>query len=272
MSPLSWGHHAQPGRSQQNGPVREVPVSQLAAEVADPFVRHQVDPRLARRAWVYAGAVLVESEGHLPAGSGSIVTLLGPAGPLAELAAYVSGQIDPPWRVTVPSHSATVLPSVWEQLETWQWHWMLTATAPPEPDQAVEDLTDADEINAVLDAGAPGAHARPGSPGVEAWLGVRESGRLLATGALVRQPDGTGHLRAVTVLPAARGRGMGRDLSAVLTRRALAGGSGVATLGVYTDNDPAVAPYRGLGYEVVHTFTSGPISDRSRTTAVAPSR
>ncbi len=136
---------------------------------------------------------------------------------------------------------------------------MATRTAPPVPSFPVEEIDDADEVNALLDAFAPDAHARPGSPRVETWLGVREAGVLLAVGALARQHDRTGHLRAVTVAPEARGRGIGRELSAALTHRALDGGSGVATLGVYVDNLPAVAVYRRLGYDVIHTFASGPI-------------
>ena len=116
-------------------------------------------------------------------------------------------------------------------------------------------------MNALLDAFAPDAHARPGSPRVESWLGMRMDGVLLAVGALARQHDRTGHLRAVTVAPEVRGRGIGRELSAALTLAALHGGSGVATLGVYVDNLPAVAIYRRLGYDVVHTFASGPVTD-----------
>jgi ribosomal protein S18 acetylase RimI-like enzyme len=88
---------------------------------------------------------------------------------------------------------------------------------------------------------------------------------------VLRQPDGTGHVRAVAVAQSHRGRGLGRELSRALTRAAM-GGSGVCSLGVYVDNEPALRTYRGLGYEVVHTFTSGPVTARSSTTAVAPSR
>ena len=131
---------------------------------------------------------------------------------------------------------------------------------------------DTDEVDALLDEAAPDSHARPGTPGVEAWLGVRDDdGTLVGVGAVVRQPDGTGHLRAVTVLEHARGRGLGRELSTAMTRRAMRG-PGVASLGVYLDNEPALRIYRGLGYEVAHSFSSGPVSGSSITTAVAPSR
>ena len=72
--------------------------------------------------------------------------------------------------------------------------------------------------------------------------------------------DGTLHLRGVTVLPRARGRGLGRRVSAALTDHALTHGSGVATLGVYVDNAPALRIYRDLGYRVVHTFSSGVVA------------
>jgi len=241
------------------------PVAAAAlADHPDPFVRHQVDPDQVRGAWIEGDATAVAATGHLPAGTGTVLTLLGPAAAVRDLAASLAGTIDRPWRVTVSTEAAHGLPPAWRQSDRWHWHWMLTATMPPPGDLDhvdVVEVTAADEINTLLDLGAPGAHARPGSRGVECWLGVREAGVLVAVGALVRQRDRTGHLRAVTVLPQARGRGLGRGLSAALTCRALTGGSGVATLGVFTDNHPAVALYRGLGYDVVHTFTSGPLAD-----------
>jgi ribosomal protein S18 acetylase RimI-like enzyme len=88
---------------------------------------------------------------------------------------------------------------------------------------------------------------------------------------VLRQPDGTGHVRGVAVAESQRGRGLGRELSRALTRAAMAD-SGVCSLGVYVDNEPALRTYRSLGYEVVHTFTSGPVSESPSTTASAPSR
>lgn len=239
----------------------------------DPFVRHQVDPGRVRGVWVRDGATAVASDAHLPGGAGTVLTLLGEPPALAELAASLAGEIEIPWRVTVPVAAVGALPSTWQHRHRRQWHWMLSSVEPPPIEHRVVEVADPGEIDDLLDAGNPDAHARPGSPGVACWLGIRDAhGRLLAVGALARQHDGTGHLRAVTVRPSMRGRGLGWSLSAELTRRALAGASGIATLGVYADNDPAVTIYTELGYSVVHTFASGPVTGFSMTTAVVPSR
>lgn len=244
---------------------REVSGRELVAEAGDPFVRHQVDPALVLGAWVHDGAAVVRARPHLPGAAGDVVTMVGPPAALGALSAAVAARTPAPWRVTLPRAAQDVVPLAWRHTERRHWHWMLTTrpVAPTGRSAAAEEVTDPAEVDALLDAGAPGAHARPGSPGVECWLGLREGGVLQAVGALARQPDGTGHLRAVTVLPEARGRGLGRALSAALARRALAGRSGVATLGVYVENAPAVAIYRGLGFEVVHTFASGPVGTPS---------
>lgn len=248
----------------QNGSVREVSGAELLATYDDPFVQHQTDPAAVVRAFVRGRAAVIESVSHMPGAVGTLLMALGPEAELAELAAAAADVIEAPGRISVPVGSTDALPGRWRPLRTKQWHWMSTGTAPSPPSLPVEVVEDADEVNALLDAFAPDAHARPGSPRVECWLGirergVREDGVLLAVGALARQHDRTGHLRAVTVVPEARGRGVGRELSAALTLRALDGGSGVATLGVYVDNLPAVAMYQRLGYEVLHTFASGPI-------------
>ena len=200
----------------------------------------------------------------------TVLTGFGPAADQVRLLAELAGEIDPPRRLTLTA-PADVVPDRWRLEDVKHWHWMLTSTQPVErvPDAVVVD--DPTEIDALLDVAAPDSHARPGTPGIEAWLGLREGDALVAVGAVIRNPDGSGHLRAVTVAPDARGRGLGRSLSVALTRQALRG-PGIASLGVYADNEPALRIYRGLGYEVVHEFTSGRVSSSSSTTAVAPSR
>ena len=241
--------------------MREVTGAELLAEYDDPFVQHQTDPAAVVRAFVRGRAAVIESVSHMPGARGTLMMALGPTPVLAELTTEVADVIGAPGRISVPVGSIDALPEKWRPYRVKRWHWMLTRSTPPASALPVEEVADADEVNALLDAFAPDAHARPGSPRVETWLGVREGRELLAVGALARHHDQTGHLRAVTVAPEARGRGLGRELSAALTRRALEGGSGVATLGVYADNAPAVAVYRRLDYAVMHTFASGPVTD-----------
>ncbi len=55
----------------------------------------------------------------------------------------------------------------------------------------------------LLDVANPDSFARPGIDGIDAWLGIRAAGELVAVGAVLRMADRTGHLRGVSVLPAA---------------------------------------------------------------------
>ncbi len=266
----------------------------------EPFVRHQLDPRSVRRAWVaerpsahgagreraalWVAEIVWHDRDRMRVAHG-----VGPPDLLATMlvpAAEAAGPVD---RVSVSDGAETALPPVWAQASTHRWHWMLTGavpTGPPDPrvvDLGPLDRLDANagagatEVGGVLDAGNPGSFARPGTtPGVARWLGLREDGVLLAAGALVRQPDGSGHLRAVTVHPDHAGRGLGRALSVALTRAGLALAP-VVSLGVYLENVPALRIYRGLGYATRHTFASGLVAQRggtprSSTSADPPSR
>ena len=153
-----------------------------------------------------------------------------------------------------------------------------TAGAAAGPGTVVEDLGQGagEAVLALLEEGFPDSFARPGTPGVLTWHGVRDPAdpaRLLAAGALVGQPDGSALLRGVTTHPAARGRGLAALVSASLTAAALERAP-LAALGVYAHNTPALRVYGRLGYERVHAFVSGPLEPtaRSSTTAAEPSR
>ncbi len=234
-----------------------------------PFVRHQLEPALVRGAWRDGDATVVVVRRRVVDGTVTVVTGFG-GDHLGPLLAGVAEQVEAPDRVMVTA-PATAVPPQWPLTEVRQWHWMLTTrpqTVSPVP---IERVADEAEVAALLDEVSPDSLARPGTPGIEAWLGVRDEGRLVATGGVLRQPDGTGHVRAVAVAASHRGRGLGREISRAVTRAAMAD-TGVCSLGVYTDNEPALRIYRELGYDVVHTFTSGPVSGSSITTAAAPSR
>ena len=234
-----------------------------------PFVRHQLDPGRVQGAWRSGEAAVVVVRRPMPDRVLTDVTGVG-GRDLTGLLADVAGLVAVPDRVRVTA-PADAFPAAWQVDPVHQWHWMRTTRAQGPEAVEVVPVPDDEEVNRLIDAVAPDSHARPGTPGIEAWLGVRDEGRLVAVGAALRQPDGTGHVRAVAVAADHRGRGLGRELSRALTRAAMAD-SGVCSLGVYVDNEPALRTYRSLGYEVVHTFTSGPVSGSSSTIASAPSR
>lgn len=266
--PRTRGSSMAPSCRPQNGAMRAVQVEELDHL---PLVRHTVDPRLVVAAWVGdEGAALVLAGRPLPDGTRVVATALGGPAGLAPLLAHAAAHHPVPARLLMSADADEALPDAWSWDPGPRWHWMITRTAVPHADERVVEVDDPAEVEALLAREAPDSFARPGLPGIEAWLGVREAVRLVAVGALLRQPDGSGHLRAVTVEAAARGRGLGRLLSTALTRRALTGPR-VSSLGVYVDNVPALRIYRDLGYEVAHTLLGGPLSARCITTAFAPS-
>ncbi|MFC7494650.1 MULTISPECIES: GNAT family N-acetyltransferase [unclassified Nocardioides] len=238
--------------------MRELHVETFRAH-ASPFLRHHADPDTTRRVWISGSAAVIDGARNRPGDPAhlSVVTGVGPAIDLDPLLATVGREIDTPWRFTIEHASRRALPDSWRSPTTEHWHWMWTRTMPRRSDEQVEEVTSAAAIDAILDAANPDSFARPDTPGVETWLGVRDGKRLVGVGALLRQSDGTGHLRGVTVLPDYAGGGRGRVISTGLTRLALSRGSGVATLSVNDDNDPALAIYRRLGYRVAHSFASG---------------
>ncbi|WP_211357241.1 GNAT family N-acetyltransferase [Nocardioides rubriscoriae] len=243
--------------------MREVDRAGLVAASRDPFVHHHLDLAHVHRAWVDGpAAVVAHSVGWSDAPTDAEALLcLGPRAELDALIGAVAPSAPRPWRVVVEAASLPALPAAWEPTRPRRWHWMTTRSAPARstarPGVTVAEVPP-EEVDAVLDEANPGSFARSGTPGLERWLGVRaDDGRLVAVGALLRQHDGTGHLRGIATLAAHRGRGLGEAVTAALTTRALAAGPGLATLGVYTDNDVAVGLYRRLGYEVVHTFVAG---------------
>ncbi|MBC9733747.1 GNAT family N-acetyltransferase [Nocardioides marmotae] len=234
--------------------MREVAVGELAATSAAPFVRHAVGPATYDAAWVRGAAVLVHSAHHTVG--------LGPADDLGPLMAELVARLRPA-RLSVEEAAYDAVPAAWAYPVRGRWHWMRATEPAPPPTVPLEQVTDAAAIDAVLDVAQPDTFGRPGTPGIEGWLGVRVAGRLVGVGAVRRDPDGSGHLRAVSVLPGETGRGLGLALSAGLTRWAMDRPPHVATLGVYTDNAPALRIYERLGYRVEHTLCSGPLSSPS---------
>ena len=106
---------------------------------------------------------------------------------------------------------------------------------------------------------------QPGDEAARRWVGVRDdAGRLLACAADTSSATGVGHLSSIAVVPEARGQGLGKAVTAALTRLLFEEGNDVVTLGMYADNPEARALYDALGFRDDHRFTSGPLVVRGR--------
>lgn len=147
-----------------------------------------------------------------------------------------------------------------------QTHWELRWTRDPLPGQPHETLVEAaqnGEVAALIAVAYPDAEARPGSPDVRGWVGIRDVAAAGGSGmsglaACAADTSGrhTGRISAVMTAPAARGRGLGAAVTAALTRRLLAE-FGLVVLGVYLDNAAARRLYRRIGYGGAQVVTSG---------------
>lgn len=239
--------------------MREVDVERLVTEGPDdPVLRHFLDLRRVRRGWTGGAALVVEQEAR--GTTTPMVVALGPPDDLGPLLADVARTAERPGRVVVDVAGQGVVPAQWPLEGPRSWFWMTTTTPVSATGHPVEELTDPAEVDALLDVAFPDSHTRPATAGAECWLGVRLDGRLAAAGALTRRSSGAGHLGGIATHPSATGRGLGTAVTAALTDRALAGGPGVSSLGVYTDNTVAVGVYRRLGYRTARTFVSGPVA------------
>lgn len=238
----------------------------LALTGGDPYVRWGIPDPLPAPALVVEGAVAVERHGRRrgywvwpleeaadPAGAvRSAVATLADGGYLEP--AEVAG-------LSVAQPYLAAAADIVELADGGDWEWMWTVTAPPpEPgeEELVElsDSADAEEIAAMIARHNPRAWTEPGTGRTELWLGLRdERGELVVVGGMERLDTGVPHLAGILTATGLRGRGLGRMVSAALTRRALEL-SPVCTLGMYSDNAPARAVYRRLGYRTAKAWSS----------------
>lgn len=234
----------------------------LLATGHDPFVRSSLR-RPGVAGWHHAGATLWF--GTDPEEGTSYVMTHGAPPAVAELVGELLEELPARARITLPRGTAPLLPA-WVGIDGADWDFRWTTVAPPtQPGEAdVVVLTDDGEVAELLAAASPAASALPGDPAVRRWLGLREQGTLVATAADTSATTGVGHLSSIAVHPDARGRGLAKAVTAALTRRLLADGCDLVTLGMYADNTPARRVYDALGFADDHRFTSGPLQVRGR--------
>jgi ribosomal protein S18 acetylase RimI-like enzyme len=189
------------------------------------------------------------------------LTVSGPTEDAVALAVAADAALPAPvYGLTVPRAAWSRLPGALRPQEGTDWDFWWTDAAPrPQPgEERAGWLAADDELLALLERASPRRMASPGDPHVLRWCGIRdESGALVACAAEVDDMANAPHLAGVAVAPEARSRGLGRAITAWLTRQLLAEGHPVVTLGMYADNEPARRAYRAIGYRDTHHWTSG---------------
>lgn len=119
----------------------------------------------------------------------------------------------------------------------------------------IELLTNADEINAMIDEHAPDSSVRPGDPEEVFWGGVRnEIGELSALAVLVKWQSGFHMMASVATRTEDRGRGFATALIKGMVSRAHSLGIKVIGLGVRTENAPAQRVYEKAGFTKLADF------------------
>ncbi len=231
----------------------------------DPFVRWGIPDPLSGAALANDGAVAIERFGRrgrgmwvFPVASGGgmddIRDLLEQlaAGPVRDLA--ITG-------ISVPQGYQGLLDETFGSGPSGDWDWMWTAEAPPQvslEDRLIQldDTADAEELTALASTHSPTGEGDPGTGRTQLWLGLRNTrGELTAAGAMQLWESGAPHLAGIVTHADYRGQGLGRAVTAGLTRHAVAE-YGVCTLGMYSDNAPARAVYTGLGYRTAYAWHS----------------
>lgn len=236
-----------------------------AAGPGDAFARWDA-PEMLAGGYAAAGAVAYLRRAH---SRGSTLSVWGERiGPLLGVLRDrgVLDDLAPGW-ISVPRGQVHTLERYAQTRGGGEWDWLWSNRIPeqtPQDSRLVEldDHRDADEIAALL-AENPRSEGYPGQGRSALWLGVRApGGALLACGAVHRLDSGTAHLAGIHCAERARGQGLGRAVTAGLTRWAV-GRDGVCTLGMYADSTPARTLYHSLGYRTDKEWASRALFGRA---------
>ncbi|MDP9465937.1 MAG: GNAT family N-acetyltransferase [Actinomycetota bacterium] len=235
----------------------------LVATAHDPFARGTLRRPLLR-GWMTDGATAwigIDDEERT-----SYLSALGDPGVVGALLAELLPELPPRQRLTVPRGTPARFPA-WAGMTGTDWDFRWLPEPPPRQrgEERVEPLDDEVAVRSLLAASSSRASAQPGDKAARRWVGVRDaSGRLMACAADTSSATGVGHLSSIAVIPEARGQGLGKAVTAALTRQLFEEGKDVVTLGMYADNPQGRALYDALGFRDDHPFTSGPLVVRGR--------
>ena len=116
-------------------------------------------------------------------------------------------------------------------------------------------LTDNEEINSFLESNFPDSSVKAGNKEIVLWGGLRnDQGELVAVGGLAKWESGELAAVSIGVHNDARGGGLGKKLTAGLTRCAFDLGHEILCLGVQAENAPAISVYEKTGFQLIEKF------------------
>ena len=235
----------------------------LVATAHDPFARGTLRRPLVR-GWTTDGASAwlgIDNEERK-----SYLSTLGDPGVVGALLAEILSELPPRQRLTVPRGTPARFPA-WAGMAGTDWDFRWLPEPPPRQrgEERVEPVDDQLAVKELLAASSARASVQPGDEAVVGWVGIRDaSGTLVACAADTSSATGVGHLSSIAVVPEARGQGLGKAVTAALTRQLFEQGHDIVTLGMYADNPEGRALYDALGFRDEHPFTSGPLVVRGR--------
>ncbi|MFG1810609.1 GNAT family N-acetyltransferase [Streptomyces sp. NPDC049040] len=217
----------------------------------DALCRWAARDRTTGRVFARGGAVAVAAPG-LSLRDRLVVT--GPAGDAIPLVRDVLAEIGRSYRPFGDRGLIDALVIAEPELRpTAGFGWMdRTGSAAVPPDGTAGWLPPdaAPGVTALLDEAFPDSYAYPGRPGADdRWAGILPpdgSGTPSAVAALAWCAPSVGLLAGIATAPAARGRGLGRQVCAFVLAEAL-DTHGTAALVVDDRNTPALRLYRSLG-------------------------
>ncbi|RIQ22783.1 GNAT family N-acetyltransferase [Jiangella rhizosphaerae] len=228
----------------------------VVAHSADhPFARWHHSAAGFERAWAYGEAVGWTVTGR----HGPVLVAIGDGADAGRLVTAALSLVPAVARAVVTRDALPHVDAALGEGDDWDWFWTTSAPQPRPGESAVVRLgpADVDDLAHLLRVSSPRTSAQADDPSVRTWFGVRDgAGTLVACAAEHEEAPGVWHLRAIATHPSYRGRGLGADVTAAVTRAGLTAGAAAVTLGMYADNDIARRMYERLGFRVGQAFAT----------------
>ena len=122
--------------------------------------------------------------------------------------------------------------------------------------EKVDETTNFEEINALLEKHAPNSSVWPGNGEVIFWGAMRKNDQLIATGALVKWRTGEVMFASIATHSDFRSQGIAQTLVSRMLSTAKSLGINHVGLGVFAGNASAKRAYEKVGFSLIGEFSS----------------